>query len=79
MAALPTTTVGKIFKPDLLRREILSVVQAEASALQLELLTLEARPDERHGTVIEWRAAGDTAAFQAALARYTFQHRGRVL
>ncbi|PHV35982.1 acyl-CoA synthetase [Janthinobacterium sp. BJB304] len=79
MAALPTTTVGKIFKPDLLRREILSVVQAEASALQLELLTLEARPDERHGTVIEWRAAGDTAAFQAALARYTFQHRVRVL
>jgi len=72
---LPTTTVGKVFKPDLVCREILSVVREEASALQLELVKVEARQDERSGLVIEWSSHGDVLEFEKRLSHYAFKSR----
>lgn len=69
---LPTTAVGKIFKPDLYRREIEDVVRAEAAAAGTVLTTLEVVQDPKRGVLARIAGSPDIAELRAALARYAF-------
>lgn len=72
--ALPTTAIGKIFKPALTLQEMESVVRDEAQAAGTALSWCQASQDPRIGAVVRWRAAGDGEALSNRLARYTFKH-----
>lgn len=71
--ALPTTAVGKIFKPALTLREMESVVREEAQTLDVELALCKAVQDPRIGAVVRWRAVDRGEELAARLARYTFK------
>lgn len=71
---LPTTAIGKIFKPALTLREMESVVRDEAQAAGTALSWCQASQDPRIGAVVRWRAAGNGEALSNRLARYTFKH-----
>ena len=49
-AALPVTRVGKIFKPDLQKREIEIVIRLEAEAASASLAGLEVDQDPSAGS-----------------------------
>ncbi len=53
---LPTTAVGKIFKPALMRREVEALVRDEAEACGGTLSHCEAVQDPRLGLVLKWSA-----------------------
>lgn len=72
--ALPTTAIGKIFKPALTLQEMESVVRDEAQAAGTALSWCQASQDPRIGAVVRWRATGDGEALSNRLARYTFKH-----
>ncbi len=69
---MPTTSVGKIFKPNLQQREIEEVVRAEASSLNVKLETFRFRQDPSRGLSACARVDRDSAALKAALAKYAF-------
>jgi fatty-acyl-CoA synthase len=69
---LPTTAVGKIFKPALSMIEIEDVVRQEAAAAGNELASLEIVQDSRRGLTALISVRGDAAKLQAGLARYAF-------
>jgi acyl-CoA synthetase (AMP-forming)/AMP-acid ligase II len=71
--ALPTTAVGKVFKPALVLREIESVCREESEACGVTLTLCRARLDPKLGAVLSWAAKGDAAALVARLAAYTFR------
>lgn len=70
---LPTTAIGKIFKPALTLREMESVVRDEAQAAGAVLSVCEASQDPRIGAVVRWRAVDNSEALSVRLARYTFK------
>ncbi|HEY9107047.1 MAG TPA: acyl-CoA synthetase [Roseateles sp.] len=71
--SLPTTAIGKIFKPALILLELESVVRDEASAVGAELAACEAVQDPRAGGLVRWRATSGSAELSARLALYTFK------
>lgn len=72
VSSLPTTAVGKIFKPALSMAEMESVVSDEAQACGLELTYCRAERDDRRGVVVKWSVSGDPAALTARLDKYAF-------
>lgn len=73
LPALPTTPVGKIFKPALTDLEIGSVVTDEAQALGIELTKCEVVRDPHTGVTVHWSSNQDAAALSHLLGRYTFK------
>lgn len=73
LPALPTTAVGKIFKPALVDREILDVVREEARAAGVALAACEVVRDPARGLVVRWSAQGDAQPLRERLARYAFR------
>ena len=71
--ALPTTAVGKIFKPALVALEIDSVVADEARKAGVILQSCEVVRDPQRGLVVRWSAEGDSDALTRQLERITFQ------
>lgn len=69
---LPTTGVGKIFKPALSMREIEDVVRREAEAAGTELTALAVVQDPRRGLLARIDAGPDAGALKSALGRYAF-------
>ena len=72
LPALPTTSVGKVFKPALSMMEIEHVVRHEAALCNVVLVNLAIRQDAKKGFVARYEALGQSAALQEALGRYTF-------
>lgn len=70
--ALPLTTVGKIFKPALVLREVEQVVLREAAALGMELQYVWVEQVAKRGIVAQYRGIGDLPALAEALAGYAF-------
>lgn len=71
--ALPTTAVGKIFKPALTEMEVASVVADEARDAGVTLKSCEVIRDPQRGLLVRWAAEGDGAALAQRLGRFTFQ------
>ena len=73
LQALPTTAVGKLFKPGLVEREVRSVVAEEAQAAGATLTSCEVLRDPQKGTVVRWGAERNGDALAQRLARFTFR------
>jgi acyl-CoA synthetase (AMP-forming)/AMP-acid ligase II len=73
METLPTTAVGKIFKPALVLREMESVCREEAAACGAVLTHCAARQDSSVGLVLAWSAADGAKALEERLGAYTFR------
>jgi acyl-CoA synthetase (AMP-forming)/AMP-acid ligase II len=73
LPTLPTTAVGKIFKPALIEMEVASVVLEEADQAGMSLRSCEVLRDPQKGLVVRWAAEGDAGALAKRLGRYTFQ------
>ncbi|WP_223502696.1 acyl-CoA synthetase [Pseudomonas sp. BF-R-24] len=72
--ALPVTAVGKLFKPELVRREIEWVVRDEAIASGVTLATLDVLAGEGGAFLVQWSPhSGDAEALRQRLAKYTFK------
>jgi acyl-CoA synthetase (AMP-forming)/AMP-acid ligase II len=71
---LPTTAVGKIFKPALTLLQLESVVQDIARQANVSLVRCEAVQDPKQGLIVYWKAQGDAAALREKLGEYTFKH-----
>ena len=71
--ALPTTAVGKVFKPGLVLREIESVCREESEACGATLTHCRARQDPKLGPVLAWAADGNASVLAERLATYTFR------
>lgn len=72
--ALPTTAIGKIFKPSLMQQELESVFTELAAALDVRDAHGEAVQDVKRGLVLRWRALGDVAGLRARLDQFSFHH-----
>jgi len=72
LPALPTTPVGKIFKPALVDREVAAVVNEEAEAAGVSLRACEVVRDPARGIVVRWSADDNAEALGRRLAHYTF-------
>ena len=75
LQALPTTAVGKLFKPALVDRAVAAVVAEEARATGVALRSCEIVREPKRGLVVRWCADGDGdgEALRQRLALYTFQ------
>lgn len=71
---LPTTAIGKIYKPALSVLELERAVRETARGLGLALRSCQARQDPRQGLVVQWQAEGDAAPLRQALDRFAFRH-----
>lgn len=71
--SLPVTPVGKIFKPELQRREIIRIVNQEARALGIENIEIDVIQDSRRGLLAVIREASAHASLKSSLGRYSFQ------
>lgn len=71
---LPTTVIGKIFKPTLIQQEVESVFMEEAAKLGVRDARAKACQDVKLGLVLRWHADGDVTALKASLDRYIFKH-----
>ena len=72
--ALPTTAVGKIFKPALMLREVEALVAHEAQACGATLSYCEAVQDPRLGLTLKWAASARSHELGARLDKYAFRH-----
>ena len=72
--ALPTTAVGKIFKPALMLREVEALVAHEAKACGAPLSYCEAMQDPRLGLRLKWSARARSDELRARLDKYAFHH-----
>ena len=72
--ALPTTAIGKIFKPTLIQQEVESLFQDVAATLDVQDAHGVATQDAKRGLVLRWRAKGDVAGLRARLDQFIFQH-----
>jgi fatty-acyl-CoA synthase len=70
--ALPTTAVGKVFKPALAMREIEDVVRAEAAAASIELTKVAVAQDATIGMVARISCAEGAHLLRERLERYAF-------
>ena len=72
-SSLPTTAVGKLFKPALVEREIEETVRAEADRVGAAVISVTVDRDPNVGLrAIVWAAAG-AEKMKEALDRYAFQ------
>lgn len=71
---LPTTAIGKIFKPLLIQKEVESVFMEEAAKLDVRGVSGKAEQDMKLGLVLRWQANGDVAALKSRLDQYIFRH-----
>ena len=72
MEALPVTPVGKIFKPELARKEIADVIRKEAFESKVVLESLDVVPDQTLGNVAKIKVDGDDSKLRELLDAYTF-------
>lgn len=72
LSAIPTTAVGKIFKPALTQMEIKSVLLEEAKATGVKIEMCEIVQDPTRGLLLRWSAFGDVSALERRLELYTF-------
>ena len=72
LPTLPTTAIGKIFKPALTMLQLESVVTEEARKVNVSLKRCEATQDPKIGMVVRWQTDGDAQLLKAHLAKYTF-------
>ena len=72
MDVLPTTAVGKIFKPALVLQEIEAIVRAEAKETKTALVRVTAEQTNLRGTLAHITVQGDSAALAQRLGAYTF-------
>jgi len=72
-SSLPTTAVGKLFKPALVEREIEETIRAEAEKVSAELASVRVERDPHSGlrAIVEVADGGDT--LRKVLDRYTFK------
>lgn len=69
---LPTTGVGKIFKPALVMAEMESVFREEAQACELVVEHCEVVRDEHRGLLLRWSVEGDPRELISRLDKYAF-------
>ena len=74
VTSIPTTAVGKIFKPALSMAEMESVLREEAAACGVILVHCQAVRDERRGIVLNWSAEKDPGELITRLNKYAFAH-----
>ncbi|PWR18297.1 acyl-CoA synthetase [Zavarzinia compransoris] len=72
IASLPTTGVGKIFKPALAIREIEDVIRREAATAGVTLAALDVVQDTKRGLLARIDAGEGGDALKAILGRYAF-------
>lgn len=72
--SIPTTAIGKIYKPALSLMEIESVVREEALSVGADLIECEATQDGTKGARVRWSAIHKLDELNNRLARYTFKH-----
>ena len=73
LSSLPTTAVGKLFKPALVEREIEETVRAEAKRVGAELSSVRVERDLHSGLRVVVAAADRAEALRDALDRYAFK------
>ena len=73
LSSLPTTAVGKLFKPALVEREIEETVRAEAKRVGAELSSVRVERDLHSGLRVVVAAADHAEALRDALDRYAFK------
>ena len=73
LSSLPTTAVGKLFKPALVEREIEETVRAEAKRVGAELSSVRVERDLHSGLRAVVAAADHAGALRDALDRYAFK------
>lgn len=71
-SSLPTTAVGKLFKPALVEREIEETVRAEAKRVGAQLSSVRVERDPHRGIRAVVEAVDRAEALQDALDRYAF-------
>ncbi|HKN19973.1 MAG TPA: acyl-CoA synthetase [Terracidiphilus sp.] len=69
---IPTTNVGKIFKPDLQKLEIEDIVRAEAMAAKATLAKIVFRQDPARGLMASVQVSRGHAELSKSLAKYAF-------
>ncbi|WP_137826560.1 acyl-CoA synthetase [Brevibacterium sp. 2SA] len=69
---MPTTAVGKIFKPALIMAEIESVIAEAARRVEVTLSCVTVHQDETRGLMAEITVAGQPGDLSGALAGYGF-------
>lgn len=74
LPSLPTTGIGKIFKPALTMLEMEAVVRDEAEIAGVTLKACKAEQDPRQGLIVKWQANNNAAAFHQRLSAYAFKH-----
>jgi fatty-acyl-CoA synthase len=74
VSTLPTTPVGKIFKPALILHEMEALVAHEAQACGAAITYSEAVQDPRLGLMLKWSASVRSDELRARLDKYTFHH-----
>lgn len=73
MDVLPTTAVGKIFKPALNIMEVERTVKAVAEKLEVTLSQIKVEQDSKRGIVAQYKIeTGDEQVYQAELGSYAF-------
>ena len=72
-SALPTTAVGKLFKPALVEREIEETIRAEAKKAGAKLASIRVERDPHRGLRAVVAAADGGDALQEVLDRYAFK------
>lgn len=72
VTTLPTTAVGKIFKPQLVMEQMESAARDAAQKLGAELVWCKALQDPVKGHVLQWNVVGDPAPLQAELNSFAF-------
>jgi fatty-acyl-CoA synthase len=72
-SSLPTTAVGKLFKPALVEREIEETVRAEADRVGAAVISVTVDRDPNVGLRAIVRAAAGAKKMKEALDRYTFR------
>jgi acyl-coenzyme A synthetase/AMP-(fatty) acid ligase len=73
LRALPSTAVGKIFKPALHKLEVEAVVRSEATRVGATITQLRVEDEPHKGAIVRIRAVGNAALLKAALERFAFK------
>lgn len=73
LGALPTTAVGKLFKPALVLAEIERTVRREAAALSVEIGNLSVQQHAKWGPCAQVEVAGDGRELAQVLGAYAFR------
>ena len=72
-SSLPTTAVGKLFKPALIEREIEETIRGEAKRVGADIVTVRVERDPHSGLRAVVAAAEGAEPLREALARFTFK------